>query len=69
MMTREIACEPEFTWMDGRVPDTGDKRLAPRDFPHGHRPTPEFLRRHQALVQVFWSEHCERCVYVILQLA
>ena len=69
MMAREIACEPEFTEMEGRVPDTDDERLAPSDFPHGHRPTPEFLRRHQALVQVFWSEHCERCLYVIRQLA
>jgi hypothetical protein len=55
MMAREIACEPEFTEMEGRVPDTDDESLAPSDFSHGHRPTPEFLRRHQALVQVFWS--------------
>lgn len=54
--------------MEGRVPDTDDERLAPSDFPHSHRPTPEFLRRHQALVQVFWSEHCEGRLYVISQL-
>jgi len=29
--------------MEGRAPDTDDERLAPSDFPHGHRPTPVSL--------------------------
>ena len=68
MLTREITGEPQFTEMEGCMPDTHDESLAPRDFPCHLRLTPEFLRRQQALIQLFWSERSERCPYSICQV-
>lgn len=33
MLNREITGEPEFTEMEGCMPDTHEDSLAPRDFP------------------------------------
>ena len=68
MLTREITGEPEFTEMEGCMPDTQDESLAPRDFSCYLNLTPEFLRRHQALIQLFRLERSERCPYLICQL-
>lgn len=65
MLASKITGKPEFTQVEGHMPDTHNERLTLCDLSCCGRLAPEVLRWRQALIQVAWPEYSECCADVV----